>query len=112
MKTACTLLLLTLGCQPEAPTEILGQCTWRYADALTDAGPAPARYNCLEAEVTAEERLSAEPIDPCEAPAVGARRVVVPRGQAIYRYYQPSTSWLTEGDAVVRWVVCEEGSER
>lgn len=93
------------GCGPVGDiAENVGVCLWADVGAVTEAPVAakPGR-DCLRVTAPDGARISAEPLDPCDADELGEWRVVVPRGASVYRYSSPN---IAPGAYQASWVVC------
>lgn len=105
MKTLIILLILT-GCTTYE--NALPFCFWNDVGAVdTVPGTPEPTAACFRVRAPENSRVSAEPIDACDADVLGAEEVTVPAGAPVYRYSYPD---VTAGLFKASWVECPEVS--
>ncbi len=79
-------------------------CFWNDVGAVDTVPNAPEpTAACLRVRAPDSARVSAEPIDACDADVLGADEVTVPAGELVYRYSYPD---VTPGVFKASWVEC------
>lgn len=79
-------------------------CLWDSVGAVDTVPSTPEpTAACFRVRAPESARVSAEPIDACDADVLGAEEVTVPAGEPVYRYSYPSVG---AGTFKASWVEC------
>jgi hypothetical protein len=103
MKLRLLSLLALAGCTTY--NDVLDPlCLWSDVGTVTRVpGAEPEPGQCLRVRAPDSARVSAEPLDACDADELGLREVTVPQGEAVYRYSHLDAS---PGAFRAAWVPC------